>query len=40
MKRTPLKVAIGAICFVNLLYMIPSVAVSGMVAALVPSRLE
>lgn len=33
MKRTSLKVAIGAICFVNLLYMIPSVAVSGMVAA-------
>lgn len=33
MKHTPLKVAIGAICFVNLLYMIPSVAVSGMVAA-------
>lgn len=33
MKRTPLKVAIAAICFVNLLYMIPSVAVSGMVAA-------
>lgn len=33
MKHTPLKVAISAICFVNLLYMIPSVAVSGMVAA-------
>lgn len=33
MKHTPLKVAIAAICFVNLLYMIPSVAVSGMVAA-------
>lgn len=33
MKQTPLKVAIAAICFINLLYMIPSVAVSGMVAA-------
>lgn len=34
MKRTKsIQLAIGAICFVNLMYMIPSVAVSGMVAA-------
>ena len=33
MKRTPLKATIASICFVNLLYVIPSVAVSGMVAA-------
>lgn len=31
-NKLGIKMAIGAICFVNLLYMVPSVAVSGMVA--------
>ena len=28
-----IQLVMGALCFVNLMYMIPSVAVSGMVAA-------
>ena len=32
-QNVAVKMTIGAICFVNLMYMIPSVAVSGMVAA-------
>lgn len=32
-QKFAVTLAIGAICFVNLMYMIPSVAVSGMVAA-------